>query len=364
MKFDIDKRYLYKLLVLMMLVIIVAFASPMILNIFYDEPIGKVISVSPEQMDVDALSPYEDHEQTLTLELLNTDSKGEQITITQRFTVSQAFSDVYRKEDEVLLRHDQDRYYILTLKRDHQILTLLLMFVMLTIVIGGKKGAKSLLSVLLNFAVVAVMMAYYLNGGSIYVITPVSAVIFIFTSMTLVTGFNKKTLAASIGTASGSLIAIVIAYVVFHYTDNYGLNYQEMDISIKSPVELFYLQLVIGTLGAIMDIAVSIASSIEELIQTSPHISMKNLFKSGRVIGQDTMGTMTNTLMLAYLSGGIPLLLIMIKGGVTLNYLINVSLSLELMRAVIGSIGIVATIPITLLVSMKLLHGRGKQVNA
>ncbi len=364
MKFDIDKRYLYKLLVLMMLVIIVAFASPMILNIFYDEPIGKVISVSPEQMDVDALSPYEDHEQTLTLELLNTDSKGEQITITQRFTVSQAFSDVYRKEDEVLLRHDQDRYYILTLKRDHQILTLLLMFVMLTIVIGGKKGAKSLLSVLLNFAVVAVMMAYYLNGGSIYVITPVSAVIFIFTSMTLVTGFNKKTLAASIGTASGSLIAIVIAYVVFHYTDNYGLNYQEMDISIKSPVELFYLQLVIGTLGAIMDIAVSIASSIEELIQTSPHISMKNLFKSGRVIGQDTMGTMTNTLMLAYLSGGIPLLLIMIKGGVTLNYLINVSLSLELMRAVIGSIGIVATIPITLLVSMKLLHGKGKQVDA
>lgn len=364
MKFDIDKRYLYKLLVLMMLVIIVAFESPMVLNIFYDEPIGKVISVSPEQMDVDALSPYEDHEQTLTLELLNTDSKGEQITITQRFTVSQAFSDVYRKEDEVLLRHDQDRYYILTLKRDHQILTLLLMFVMLTIVIGGKKGAKSLLSVLLNFAVVAVMMAYYLNGGSIYVITPVSAVIFIFTSMTLVTGFNKKTLAASIGTASGSLIAIVIAYVVFHYTDNYGLNYQEMDISIKSPVELFYLQLVIGTLGAIMDIAVSIASSIEELIQTSPHISMKNLFKSGRVIGQDTMGTMTNTLMLAYLSGGIPLLLIMIKGGVTLNYLINVSLSLELMRAVIGSIGIVATIPITLLVSMKLLHGRGKQVNA
>ncbi len=238
------------------------------------------------------------------------------------------------------------------------------MFVMLTIVIGGKKGAKSLLSVLLNFAVVAVMMAYYLNGGSIYVITPVSAVIFIFTSMTLVTGFNKKTLAASIGTASGSLIAIVIAYVVFHYTDNYGLNYQEMDISIKSPVELFYLQLVIGTLGAIMDIAVSIASSIEELIQTSPHISMKNLFKSGRVIGQDTMGTMTNTLMLAYLSGGIPLLLIMIKGGVTLNYLINVSLSLELMRAVIGSIGIVATIPITLLVSMKLLHGRQKQVRA
>lgn len=364
MKFDIDKRYLYKLLILMMLVIIVEFASPMVLNIFYDEPIGKVIYVSPEQMDIDALSPYEDHEQTLTLELLNTDSKGEQITITQTFTVSQAFSDVYRKGDEVLLRHDQDRYYILTLKRDHQILTLLLMFVMLTIVIGGKKGAKSLLSVLLNFAVVAVMMAYYLNGGSIYVITPVSAVIFIFTSMTLVTGFNKKTLAASIGTASGSLIAIVIAYVVFHYTDNYGLNYQEMDISIKSPVELFYLQLVIGTLGAIMDIAVSIASSIEELIQTSPHISMKNLFKSGRVIGQDTMGTMTNTLMLAYLSGGIPLLLIMIKGGVTLNYLINVSLSLELMRAVIGSIGIVATIPITLLVSMKLLHGKGKQVDA
>lgn len=345
-----------------LLMILIYFFASVFLNSFYKEPIGRIVDVDPSNTNMAALSPYEDHVQTLTLKLLNTEHKGEVVQIKQTFTVSQAFSDAYVVGDEVLMRFDNQKYYILTLKRDLIMIALMLMYVTLTVMIGGKKGAKSLISVLINFGVVAVMMAYYLNGGSIYVLTPVAAVIFIFTSLTLVTGFTKKTLAASIGTASGSIIAIVIAYVVFHFTDNYGLNYQEMDISIKSPVELFYLQLVIGTLGAIMDLAVSMASSIEELIRTAPHMNRKELFKSGRIIGQDTMGTMTNTLMLAYLSGSIPLLLIMIKSGVTFKYLINVSLSLELMRAVIGSIGIVATIPITLLVSMKLLFPNGKKV--
>ncbi len=103
-----------------------------------------------------------------------------------------------------------------------------------------------------------------------------------------------------------------------------------------------------------MDIAVSIASSIEEIVTTSPRVRVKALAKSGIIIGKDTMGTMTNTLMLAYLSGGLPLMLLLLKNNISTGFIINVTLSMEILRAVIGSIGIVLSIPITLFFSILL----------
>ncbi|GAB6108665.1 YibE/F family protein [Fusibacter bizertensis] len=326
----------------------------------YQQPIGKIIAIDESGVPNSNLSPFIDYKQNLTIKLLTEDSLYNTIYIENSFSYSQAFSNRYEVGQILILRKTTNSaevtYDIVNIKRDSQMVSLLIIFAFLAVLIGGKQGAKSLASVLLNFGVVFLVMFLYRNNVSIYLLAPISVIIFIFTSMTLVTGFNKKTLAASLGTGIGLLFAIATAYFTFMFTGSHGVNYQEMDITISSPVELFYFQLVIGTLGAIMDIAVSIASSIEEMIGTSPDISRKNLMASGRKIGNDIMGTMTNTLILAYLSGSIPVILLMLKSGISLDYIMNVSLSLEILRGVIGSIGIVISIPITIVISIALLN--------
>lgn len=330
----------------------------------YQQPIGEIISIDEPNVPESNLSPFIDYIQILTIKLVddgasNPNASTQFFQLENKFSYSQAFSNRYKVGQVLILRKttvsSENEYDIVTLKRDAPMVSLLLIFAFLAVGIGGKQGAKSLASVLLNFAVVFFIMYLYQNKISIYLLAPISVVIFIFTSMTLVTGFNKKTLAASLGTALGLFSAISIAYITFKLTGSHGVNYQEMDISISSPVELFYFQLVIGTLGAIMDIAVSIASSMAEMIETSPLVNRKTLISSGRKIGNDIMGTMTNTLLLAYLSGSIPVILLMMKSGISLTYIMNVSLSLELMRGIIGSIGIVLSIPLTLFISIALL---------
>ena len=104
-----------------------------------------------------------------------------------------------------------------------------------------------------------------------------------------------------------------------------------------------------------MDIAISISSAIKELYDKNPNIERKALIKSSREIGQDIMGTMANTLVFAYLSGSIPTILLLLRNGMPITYIININLSLEFMRAIAGSIGIVLSIPITMYTSILIL---------
>ncbi len=118
----------------------------------------------------------------------------------------------------------------------------------------------------------------------------------------------------------------------------------------------------IGSLGAIMDVAITIVVGYHEILQRTPHISMRRWALAGRNIGQDIMGTMTNILLFSYLSGALPMFLIFLKNASTVTYTISMNWSLEIARALTGGIGIVLTIPITILF-MEVFEtlGRAKQ---
>ena len=111
---------------------------------------------------------------------------------------------------------------------------------------------------------------------------------------------------------------------------------------------MFLAGLFIGSLGAVMDVAITMSSSIFGIYEKDPTISIKALTKSGLEIGKDIMGTMTNILFFAYVSGSIPTLLLYFKNASAFGYTLSVNLSLELVRALSGGIGIVITIPIGL----------------
>ena len=118
--------------------------------------------------------------------------------------------------------------------------------------------------------------------------------------------------------------------------------------------------IIIGALGACMDVSMSIASALNELKEESPNITIGKMIKAGMNIGRDMMGTMTNTLILAYTGGSLILIMIFMSVNLQLYEIVNQEMMLEeLLRSIAGSFGLVATIPFTTVVT-SLLMGRRK----
>lgn len=154
---------------------------------------------------------------------------------------------------------------------------------------------------------------------------------------------------------ASTIITISIAILVIMLTNWNGIHIEEIEFLLKSPKGIFLVEILIGTLGAIMDIAISIASYVNERYDLNPEIEKSELISSGMKIGQDIMGAMTNTLLFAYISGSIPMIILLIKNDYSFSYIISTSLSLEITRAITGSIGILLSIPISIYISVFLI---------
>ena len=113
--------------------------------------------------------------------------------------------------------------------------------------------------------------------------------------------------------------------------------------------ELLFAGIVLGALGAVMDVAVSIASAQYEMKQLAPKTKFDALVSSGMSVGRDVMGTMANTLVLAYIGGALPLiLLISAQPDLPLRHVLNLNMiATEIVRSLVGSIGLLCAIPIT-----------------
>ena len=165
------------------------------------------------------------------------------------------------------------------------------------------------------------------------------------------------------GTAGGLSAAAGIAIVVGILANLNGLSNEEaqMLLFMSQDIQynfqgLLFAGIIIGALGAVMDVSMSIASAMDEIQRVGTNMTLKSLFESGMNVGKDVMGTMANTLILAYTGTSIPLLLVFMTYEQPFIKLINLDfLATELIRALSGSIGLVLAIPITAIVSALLL---------
>ena len=192
----------------------------------------------------------------------------------------------------------------------------------------------------------------YILTLSLLWICSISVILFTVISLLLVNGFNEKTYAAIVATLLGTFISLFITYLVMWLTSEKGLRYEEMQFLTRPYRMVFMAGLFIGSLGAVMDVAITMSSSIFGLYEKNNNISVKALKASGLEIGKDIMGTMTNILFFAYISGSIPMLILYLNNASPLSFTLSMNLSLELARALAGGIGIVLTIPIGLYTSI------------
>ena len=169
-------------------------------------------------------------------------------------------------------------------------------------------------------------------------------------------------MSAILGTAIGVMIAAVAAMAFgkvagitgYNVSDIEALNYVGQNTKIKIG-ELLFAGIIISALGAVMDVGMSIASTIQEIYETDKTLSMKRLFVSGINVGRDMMGTMTNTLIFAYVGGAITTLVINYAYDLSYRQLANsYVIGIEIMQGLSGSLGVVLTVPITALIASSL----------
>jgi uncharacterized membrane protein len=212
------------------------------------------------------------------------------------------------------------------------------------------------------------MLPLIIKGASPILVSVIASVIITIFTLFVVSGINEKTMSAILGTLIGVLLSATIAYVVGTMASLTGLNSEESAMLLYLPGEvdlnlqgILFAGIVIGTLGAVMDVSMSISSSMYEIKSIKPDITIKELMGSGMNVGRDIMGTMTNTLILAYTGASLPILIIFTAYNSTMTDVLNLDvIATEIIRAITGSIGIVLTIPITAVIAGIFLGRRHK----
>ncbi|WP_413376810.1 YibE/F family protein [Alkalihalobacillus sp. 1P02AB] len=299
--------------------------------------------------------------QTILAEIKNGEEKGQLIQLVNEYSTSGAYDQQYEVENEVFVtideREDGSTYLTGTIedvKRDKYVLYVAWIFIFILLLVGKKQGLFSLVSLVINAILLSYALDLYLSTYKInlLVISCISVILFTVISLLIVNGFNLKTYAAVVATLLGTFSLLIITYVVMAITEGAGLRYEGMQFFVRPPEMMFMVGVLIGSLGAVMDIAITMSSSIFSLYEKNKKISVQALKTSGLGIGRDIMGTMTNILFFVYISGSIPILILYFMNSVPFGYTISINLSLELARALAGGIGIVLAIPIGLYTSI------------
>lgn len=332
---------------------------------FYERPIAKVVKTNLE--DTTKVTDVHHNKdrlftQRIVAELKNGKEKGKQIHLTNEYSSSGAYDQEYHVGNELFVSIDKKNMEentdltgsIKDVKRDKYIMFVGWVFIFTLLIVGKRQGLLSIISLAVNAAILSYALDIYVNYESTRLlwICSISAVLFTVISLLLVNGLNKKTLAAIVATLIGTFISLLIAYYVIQATSENGLRYEEMQFLTRPYKVVFMAGLFLGSLGGVMDIAITMSSSIFGLYEKDNNISKKALRTSGMEIGKDIMGTMTNILFFVYISGSIPVLILYLNNGSPLVFSFTMNLSLELARALAGGIGIVLAIPISLYTSI------------
>lgn len=328
---------------------------------------GRVLGVLEEAMDDPdmALQGFPETFQVVTVKILDGEFKGQEYTIDHMNTGNAAYDIWVEEGDKVVLFSELNEdataimdVYISDFVRWPSLRNLTLLFIVLLIVIGKWKGFKALIGLgVTALSVVYFLLPMMLEGHSPIVLAILVCVFSSVVSIIIVAGFSVKSFTAIFGTLSGVLIAGILSIIVGNAVKLTGLSAQESQMLIFIPqgVEfdfrgLLFAGIIIGALGAVMDVSMSISSAMDEIKNHNPAIYTKDLIKSGLNVGRDIMGTMSNTLILAYTGSAIPLLLLFMAYETSIINVLNMDLiATEVVRALTGSIGLIASIPVTAL---------------
>ena len=229
--------------------------------------------------------------------------------------------------------------------------------------VGGKQGVKGALGLVFTFfCILFVYLPLVYRGLSPFWVSVFICVITTLVTMYLIGGPTRKTLVATGGTVAGVVIAGISATIFSMATGITGWNVSDIEslltLASTSGVQvggLLFSGLLISSLGAVMDVAMSIGSAIAEIHAQNPALSRGELFKAGMHVGRDMMGTDSNTLILAFAGGSISMLVLDYAYDLPWLQIINSNnIGIAIMQGLSGSFGIVLAVPVTVALAVAL----------
>lgn len=244
------------------------------------------------------------------------------------------------------------------------VLSVILLILM--VAVGGKKGAKSFLTLILNFVTLFVMLGMMALGSDPIKVAVYGCIMISSITLFYMNGFNKKTVSSLISVMIVVLAAILLTMKMGTDAKIQGFGEEQAEgvLCLSLYVNLDFSKVVIGVilmelLGAIIDVSISISSSMNEILINNKSMTRDGLFQSGMNIGRDILGTMTNTLLFAYISGFMTLIIWFITKNYTFADMINAKVfCAEVFEIMASGIGVLLIIPVTAAVASIILFDR------
>ena len=333
-------------------------------NSYSDYVSAKVLQVLKDQTSPDPASQGRIvGQQQLKIQILGGPHRGEIMEVTNYLS---ALHNIYARADtSLIVRVDTQKNSSYTASiynydRTAVLFGIVAVFLLLLCIAGGRRGIKSMFALLFTMAcVLFLLIPMILNG-----ISPILAAVLIvlLTSpicFLLLAGWNGKALSAILGTAVGVLFSGLFSAAAGAVANMNGFNMQEAEALLlqsgHSDIQiggLLVAGILVSSLGAVMDIAISISSAVSELRSANPAFTPRDLFRSGLSIGRDAMGTMANTLILAFTGSSLNMLVLIESYGIPFSQLISTDLlDVEILQSIAGCIGIILTVPTVALIS-------------
>ena len=273
----------------------------------------------------------------------------------------------------LLISTDADGTYRGTVYEFNRALPLaivVLLFLIAAIVVGGKTGAKSLVGLAVTLACLfGILIPALMKGAPTLPLVFATCAFIAVVSLTILGGIQKKTVCAMLGVIAGTALALFFGLAAQWICRIDGLRAEDVEPLLQLrqtgvPIGLTGLLVggvVISALGAVMDVAMGISSSLTEVYAADNNLTRRELFRSGMNIGRDMVGTMTNTLILAFLGSSFVLILYLYSMDLAFHQLLSSAfLATEVISSVSSSIGVILSIPITALITAVALAGGGK----
>jgi uncharacterized membrane protein len=296
--------------------------------------------------------------QNITVKILNKDKVGQQVQIENDYRMMVPGDTFYL---DYTVRTDGEALYIVgEVYRLNAILFLAGLFLVLVVWLGGWQGVRSLLALVGSFlAIVYILFPGIIAGYNPVLISSLLAIGVLFFIMYVTHGFNRMTTAAFLGCLVTILITIVLSYLAVLYTKLSGFSSDDavyLNFNTAGTINFQGLLLggiIIGVMGIIDDIAITQASIVAELRGLKEKLSTQEIFGRAMKVGRDHMGAVVNSLVLAYTGVALPLLLLIYTSDVPLVELLNQEiLATELVRTLVGSIGLVLAVPISTILAV------------
>jgi uncharacterized membrane protein len=325
--------------------------------------VTRVIERKETPLSIDGLEDQYNTDITFEAHVKSGEHKGELVIGTQSIStyITGTVKEV-EAGDKVLLFNEtsfdgQQKWYFMEYSRTSALLILAVVFLGLIVLFGRTKGLKTLVS--LVFTVLSIFIVFIpaiLGGQNIYAWTIVTCAFITISTVLLVYGYSRKTLATALGCIAGVLVAGLLTLIMNNvlrltgFVDENAIYLEQLNSKIDLKAIIF-AGILVGAVGAIMDVAIDISSSLTEVASKMEKPDFKEIVKSGFNIGKDIMGTMTNTLILAYIGSSLSTVLLLTASSHSVAYLFNLEMiAVEILQALAGSIGILTTIPLTSLI--------------